>query len=100
MFFSYNTYKKKRENDNNNSIESINDEKINEIEELLSKQKDLEGSKNEIDNNEFTDEIFNKNFLETENKNITKKEDDFLQKDILTEINKNKLFNKSKDSSL
>ena len=43
MFFSYNNYKKKSENDNNNSIESINDEKINEIEELLSKQKDLEG---------------------------------------------------------
>ena len=83
MFFSYNTYKKKSENDNNNnSIESINDEKINEIEELLSKQKDLEISKNENDNNEFTDEIFNKNFLETENKNIIKREDDFLQKDI------------------
>ena len=30
MFFSYNTYKKKSENDNNNSIESIKDEKIKE----------------------------------------------------------------------
>ncbi len=120
MILSYNQAKKEKDLDT--SLDSIKAEKINEIEELLSKQSKifyLIFSKEdvEIKSNESSDEIFNKNFLDNDNNqnqksvsanfsinnnnlelkdlfNISKEvslsrgEEDFIQKDILQEIEK------------